>query len=113
MGPGMGMWMGISESIGLATDGVSGDTMSSSPPWFRKRNRELSDTRLRCCLLTPSAPCCPVPCCIPARSSSSSTSGVVARVKVDDVGDMGMEHTVAESGTTDELMVDDVGERSR
>lgn len=47
------------------------------------------------------------------KRSGPSMSGVVARVKVEDVGDMGIEQVVAESGTWVELMVDDVGERSR
>lgn len=37
----------------------------------------------------------------------------MARVNVESVGDMGIEYVVAESGMTAELIVDDVGERSR
>lgn len=78
--------------------------------WFRNPNRELKDDRFRL-FFTVSETCAPSGPF--SDSSGSSMSGVVARVKVEDVGDMGMEHVVAESGMMDELMVDEVGERSR
>lgn len=75
---------------------------------FTKVEPESHDSRTRC----------PLDPDLVARNgvgkrSGPSRSGVVARVNVDDVGDMGMEHVVAESGTWVELIVDDVGDRSR